>query len=236
LRNSVPCLCAIFRLLDASYCYQVNGTFARQDHHHYDDYSKDIFESGDHLLSLINDILDISKIEAGHAELDETEVDIAKVVGDCRRLVEVRAQEAGLFVFEEVGNDPLRLNADPRMVKQMLLNLLSNAIKFSDGGGEIKVICKVSGDGALRVSVIDTGIGIAAQDLPKALSTFGQIDGALDRKFEGTGLGLPLVKSLAELHSGGLEIESEVGVGTKATIWFPKERAIKNEAKPSIQG
>jgi two-component system, cell cycle sensor histidine kinase PleC len=104
--------------------------------------------------------------------------------------------------------------------------LLSNAVKFTEDGGVIAITHQLENDGSLAISVIDTGIGIGASDIPKAMSTFGQIEGALDRRFEGSGLGLPLVKSLAELHNGGFRIESKIGVGTKATIWFPGDRVI----------
>jgi PAS domain S-box-containing protein len=193
----------------------------------YEEYSGDIFESGGHLLSLINDILDISKIEAGRVELDEAELDLEIVTQDCLRLIEARSREAGLSIRNEVGRDLTMLWADERLIKQMLLNLLSNAVKFTESGGKITIAAEVAKNGNLKISVTDTGIGIAEKDFPKAMSTFGQIDGALDRKFEGTGLGLPLVESLAELHGGGIQIESEVGAGTKATIWFPKGRVVR---------
>jgi PAS domain S-box-containing protein len=202
-------------------------TFGPLGDHHYEEYSDGIFESGDHLLSLINDILDISKIESGRAELDETEVDIAKAVLDCCRLIEPRSVEAGLSIHSDIRKDLSKLWADERLVKQMLLNLLSNAVKFTESGGEIAISGEFAKDGRVSISVTDTGIGIAAKDIPKAMSTFGQIDGALDRKFEGTGLGLPLVKSLAELHGGGIQIESEAGTGTKVTIWFPRVRVVR---------
>jgi signal transduction histidine kinase len=115
------------------------------------------------------------------------------------------------------------------MVRQMLLNLLSNAVKFTDPGGEITMACETAENGCLMISVSDTGIGIAAADKQKAMSAFGQVDGALDRRFEGTGLGLPLVNTMAELHDGGLVIDSLIGVGTTATIWFPKERVVSGD-------
>ena len=125
--------------------------------------------------------------------------------------------------------DGIWLRADERMVRQMLLNLLSNAVKFTENKGKITLAAELAEDGRLRISVTDTGIGIAAHDLPKAMSTFGQVDGSLDRRFEGTGLGLPLVKSMAELHGGGLEIDSLIGVGTAAVLWFPKERVVSSD-------
>jgi len=200
---------------------------------HYDEYSGDILESASHLLSLINDILDISKIESGQAELDETELNVAQIVQNCMRLVDVRSKEAGLTVRINVGDSLPALKADERLLKQMLLNLLSNAIKFTERGGEVSIDGELANDGVLRITVTDTGLGIAKTDISKAMSTFGQVDGALDRRFEGTGLGLPLVKSLAELHDGGFEIQSEVGIGTRATIWFPKERVVSGDRSSS---
>ena len=193
---------------------------------HYDDYSQGIFESGDHLLSLINDILDISKIEAGQVDLNETELDTAMVIKDCRRLIEARAEEAGLTLRDDFGDGLPALRADERMLKQMLLNLLSNAVKFTERGGEITISSELTSLGSVKLSVADTGIGIATSDIPKAMSTFGQVGDTLNRRFGGTGLGLPLVKALAEMHDGGFEIESAVGAGTKATIWFPKDRVV----------
>ena len=193
----------------------------------YQEYSEGIFESGDHLLELINDILDISKIEAGQAELRESELDAATVIKDCRRLIEPRAREAGLSVHDHYGQGMPKLRADERLLKQMLLNLLSNAVRFTDQGGEIEIDGELTTEGLLKLSVRDTGIGIADADIPKAMSTFGQVDGALNRRFGGTGLGLPLVKALAEMHDGGFEIESTLGVGTKATIWFPPGRVVE---------
>ncbi|MBT4966929.1 MAG: PAS domain S-box protein [Alphaproteobacteria bacterium] len=196
---------------------------------HYEEYSNDIFASGEHLLSLINDILDISKIEAGRTELNESELDVAKLIQDCLTLVQARTQEAKQSVRNNPGNAPPMLKDDERLVKQMLINLLSNANKFTKSGGEIAIECKLAENGRYEISVIDTGIGIAPPDIQKAMSTFGQVESSLDRRFEGSGLGLPLVKSLSELHGGGLKIESEFGVGTKATIWFPKERVVGGE-------
>jgi signal transduction histidine kinase len=195
----------------------------------YDVYSSIIHESGEHLLNLINDILDLSKIEAGQTNLNERDLEVAKVLNFSKKLIEVRAEEKNHILEVNTLVDGIWLRADERMVRQMLLNLLSNAVKFTENKGKITLAAELAEDGRLRISVTDTGIGIAAHDLPKAMSTFGQVDGSLDRRFEGTGLGLPLVKSMAELHGGGLEIDSLIGVGTAAVLWFPKERVVSSD-------
>ena len=203
-------------------------TFGPLGDQHYAEYSDGIFESGDHLLSLINDILDISKIEAGRVELNESSLDILGVIKDCLLLIGPRAKDSGLKTLNQPNGQLPPLFADERLVKQMLLNLLSNAVKFTPEGGTVTVTCEEIDSGELVLAVTDTGIGIARQDIAKAMLTFGQVDSALDRRYEGTGLGLPLVKSLTELHQGRFEIDSEVGVGTTASIRFPKDRVLKS--------
>ncbi|HJM49146.1 MAG TPA: PAS domain S-box protein [Alphaproteobacteria bacterium] len=202
------------------------GNFGPLGDARYEEYTSNIYHSGEHLLLLINDILDLSKIEAGQTELYEVEVDPARTIEDCLRLVATDAEKAGLEIEADISPRPPTLRADERMVKQMLLNLLSNSVKFTQRGGRITVDSGLRADGALELSVSDTGIGIADEDMPRALATFGQVESSLNRRFDGTGLGLPLVRSLAELHNGGLDISSQPGVGTKVTIWFPKDRVM----------
>ncbi|MFP6746703.1 MAG: PAS domain S-box protein [Alphaproteobacteria bacterium] len=182
-----------------------------------------VVKSGEHLLDLINDILDISKIEAGGAELSEEPIQIDIMVSDCVNMVKAKAAETSLGLETEIQADLPMLHGDLRMIKQILLNLLSNAIKFTAPGGQVKVAAEWD-ENRLCIDVVDNGIGIASADLPRAMSTFGQLDTAMNRAGDGTGLGLPLAATLAELHGGGLEINSEPGVGTTARIWFPKER------------
>jgi two-component system cell cycle sensor histidine kinase PleC len=193
------------------------------------EYVKAVHDSGEHLLDVITDILDLSKLEAGKAVIDEKRFFVTAMTDQMIRFVRLRAEEGNIEIRNRIPDNFPPLCADERMVKQMLLNLLSNAVKFTESGGEISVNGELAKDGSLRISVADTGFGIAVKDIPKAMSTFGQVESALDRRFEGTGLGLPLVKSLAELHDGGFKIESEVGVGTKATIWFPSERVVSGD-------
>ena len=195
----------------------------------YTGYAHDIRDSGEHLLAIVNDILDLSKVEAGKAELEEQDLDIGELVAATMRLVRDRASEWGLDLQIEVSSGKGKLRADARMLKQMLLNLLSNAIKFTPAGGRVLLRAGPDEDGSYRFVVIDTGVGIAPEDIPKALSQFGQVGDPKVQPGEGTGLGLPLVAALAELHGGELELESDVGVGTRATIRLPRERSIGAE-------
>ncbi len=193
----------------------------------YLDYAQDIYQSGTHLLALINDILDLSKIEAGKLELDEQDVDVSEAIHSCLRIVTERAKEGKVGVATEIDANLPGLLADPRAIKQIVINLLSNAIKFTPPGGKVTTRAGVAGDGRFVISVSDTGIGIAAEDIATTLAPFGQVDGSLSRKHEGTGLGLPLVKSLVELHGGTLEIVSQPGIGTNVHARFPAARILE---------
>ncbi len=192
----------------------------------YKEYAQDINDSGKHLLSLINDILDVSRIERGILDLNEKNLDLPLLVGSCQRLVNDRAFEAGLKLSVEIAKGLPAFFADELRIKQILLNLLSNAIKFTPEGGAINLKVEIDSVGRFRFSVSDTGIGIAPEDVETALSDFGQVDGSLTRRYEGSGLGLPLSKKLAEAHGGELFIESEPGVGTTVVVLFLKERTI----------
>jgi PAS domain S-box-containing protein len=190
----------------------------------YREYAHDIQSSGLHLLELINDILDLSKIEADKAELHEEIVDVARIITACSVLVKDRASTANVNLEEQIAEGLPTLRADERKLKQIVLNLLSNAVKFTEAGGFVTVRATLATDRRLVIEVRDTGIGIAPEDIAAAMTPFGQLDGRLSRKYEGTGLGLPLTKSLVELHGGILEIESEMGKGTVAKVLFPAER------------
>ncbi len=192
----------------------------------YRSYAEDINESGQHLLDLINDILDLSKVESGADEMHEEQIDIREVIESVVTMVKGRAQKGGVKLELEVPDHPPALRADNRKLKQILVNLLSNAIKFT-GPGEtviLRIWCR-TGSGYV-IQIADTGIGIALDDIPKALAPFQQIDGELSRKYEGTGLGLPLAKSLVELHGGSLDLQSRLGVGTTVTVRLPEERVV----------
>jgi signal transduction histidine kinase len=190
----------------------------------YSSYVRDIHASGQHLLGVVNDILDISKIEVGEFELQEDQVDVAETIETSLRIVHERAASAGITVTADVASTLPALRGDARRVRQILLNLLSNSIKFTGSGGKVLVRAAGSDDGGITVSVADSGIGIAAEDIEKAMMPFGQVDGRLNRKYEGTGLGLPLAKSLTELHDGRLTLKSAVGKGTTVTLDFPAAR------------
>ena len=203
----------------------VNGLFGPLGDPRYQEYAQDINDSGNHLLRIINDILDLSKIEAGHMQLNDSHLKIPAVVNSVLPLVRERAAEANVRMTTDLAEDLPLLRADDRAVKQMLINLLSNSVKFTEAGGEITVAAGCE-DGVIRLSVADTGIGMALEDIPQALTPFGQVDGSLSRRHQGTGLGLPLVKSLVELHEGVCVVDSAPGVGTTVTLCFPKDRTV----------
>jgi two-component system cell cycle sensor histidine kinase PleC len=187
------------------------------------EYVSDIRASGNHLLTLINDLLDLAKIEAGKLELDVEPLSLAEELDSCLRLIGPKADESRVRISTHLSPDLPRYPADKRAIKQVLLNLLSNAVKFTPAGGLISVAVDVDVVAGVRISIRDTGIGIASADIPKIVKPFGSLghNADLSRRHEGTGLGLPLSKSLVEMHGGRLEIESEVGHGTTATVLLP---------------
>jgi two-component system, cell cycle sensor histidine kinase PleC len=201
-----------------------NELFGPLDVPQYLEYAGDIYDSGVHLLDIINDILDLSKVEAGKLELSEGEVNLKEVVDAVLHLIRGRDDATGVTLVQDIPTDLPMLFADKRKLKQMLLNLLTNAFKFTAEGGTADVSARLGDDGRLSLSVRDTGIGIAADKLDLVLAPFGQIDSALARDHQGTGLGLPLVKALVELHDGTMTIDSELEKGTEVTLHFPAAR------------
>jgi signal transduction histidine kinase len=195
----------------------------------YKGYIDDVFNSGKHLLSLVNDVLDFSKIDAGALQLNDEHVNVRETLVSTLRMLDGQAAQAGVSLEHEVAHDLPTLLGDERRVRQVLLNLLSNALKFTPRGGKVRLIAFAELN-EIVVQVADTGIGIAPEHIAIALERFGQVDGSLERKYEGTGLGLPLSKKLVELHGGRLELESQVGIGTKVTVTFPAERCIARSA------
>jgi len=192
----------------------------------YKGYAEDIRSSGLHLLGLINNILDLSKVEANKFQLNEQRVVLSDLVADAMHLVESKALAVGIGLKIEIDEALPALYADERALKQIVLNLLSNSIKFTKRKGRITVSAKYHRNGGLVLSVSDTGIGIAEADLAAVMKPFMQVDSSLARKYEGTGLGLPLTRSLVELHGGKLDIESILDEGTTVRVTFPAERVI----------
>jgi signal transduction histidine kinase len=196
----------------------------------YHEYVADICRCGTHLLSVINDILDTSKFDAGRLELHEEPVDLRELIEQVVKLMALQAQTAQVKLSVNFPTDDNVLQADSKRMRQILLNLLSNAVKFTPEGGTVSV-CAGRRDGAYVIAVSDTGIGMASEQIPKALERFGQIDSSLSRRHEGTGLGLPLTKCLVELHGGTLTIDSTVNKGTTVIASLPESRILPNASE-----
>lgn len=196
----------------------------------YRDYANNIHESGNHLLAILNDILDVSRLETGVWQLVERQVDLNRVVDSVLRIVKERTDRAGLTLEKQLDEHLPDVMADERMVRQMLLNLLSNASKFTEEGGRITVESRRLEDGEVALTVRDTGVGIDQQDFETVLTPFGQVENAMSRKNVGTGLGLSLVKSMIELHGGEVAIESALGEGASITLVFPATRVKSSDA------
>ncbi len=200
--------------------------FGPLGHANYREYVGAVKDSGMHLLNLVNDILDMAKIEAGEMEFDELAVDIHDVIHTSARIVANSAIQGNVTLDLDIPENPPQLRGDSLRLKQILLNLLTNAIKFTPPEGRVSVSTSVDQSNAMTWRIVDTGVGISSKDLPRILLPFEQIRGAVAHTHEGTGLGLCLTKSLIEAHGGTLEIESEVGKGTTVTVKFPSERTI----------
>jgi signal transduction histidine kinase len=186
----------------------------------YKDFAGDIVRSGRHLLEVINDILDVAKLQSGKTELRLGRLELREVIAEATRMVKEQAESSGIAMTSSVDPNLPAVDGDATRLRQVLLNLLSNAIKFTPAGGRIVVSAQRTGD-CISVSVRDSGIGMAANDIPKAFEPFGQVDSSHARKYGGTGLGLPLSKMFVELHGGGLAIESVLGEGTIVTVSLP---------------
>ena len=195
----------------------------------YAEYATDIWSSGTHLLEIINDLLDLSKLDAGKLELHEEEVSLPGLVESSVRLVRERAFAAGVAIDTELSAEPPNLRADERILKQVLLNLLSNSIKFTPRGGRISVRDRRTASGAVELAVSDTGIGMSEAEIKIALAPFGQVENAMTRQHKGTGLGLPLTRSLVELHGGRLHLRSARGAGTTVIVTLPPERVLASD-------
>ncbi len=191
----------------------------------YVDYATDIRSSGAHLLSIINDILDLAKIEAGHASVQEqVEFEIGPAISSAVRMVAPLAERRGVDLAVLSCPEPVRLIGVERMIRQVLVNVMSNAVKFTEEGGSVTVVTERRAGGSFRISVMDTGIGMSSEEVKIALTPFGQADNMLTRKHEGTGLGLPLANAMMELHGGRLLVKSKPGRGTTIVLLFPAAR------------
>lgn len=202
----------------------VNELYGKHSDERYKGYAQDILTSGEHLLDMINDILDMAKIEAGKMSINPQKIDPVDPVDAAVRMIRRRAEDKGIAVEFTHDPDLPDIEADPRAIRQMVLNLVSNAIKFTDAGGKITVQMQGRRD-ELRVAIIDTGVGIPPEHLPRLARPFEQVDDTKDRNKQGTGLGLALTKSFAEMHGGRMTITSEVGKGTTVSFFLPMEAA-----------
>jgi two-component system, cell cycle sensor histidine kinase PleC len=206
----------------------------------YKDYCSDIHNSGVHLLGLINEILDLSRVEAGRYELNEEAVSLVHIVGECAHLLQMRARNRGLVIHEMFETGMPRLWADERAVRQICLNLLGNAIKFTPQGGEIWLKVGWTASGGQYISIKDTGPGIPEEEIPIVLASFGQGSNSIKSAEQGAGLGLPIAKSLVDLHGGTFTLKSKLRIGTEVLVTFPPERVMAAlaplaEPSPSIQ-
>ncbi len=190
----------------------------------YVEYVVNIRDSGHHLLELINDILDLSRVEAGKMELYEENIDVGQAIDNVIKLIRLRSAKMDIILLSDTPPDMPLLFADELRFKQILINLLTNAVKFTPEGGTVTVSGSFEKDGSIEVSVSDTGIGMSAEDIVTALTSFGQATSDLARRQEGTGLGLPLTRALCQVHGGTLDIDSTPNIGTTVTVTFPPER------------
>ena len=201
-------------------------TFGPLGHQNYQEYVGAIQDSGMHLLNLVNDILDIAKIEAGEMEFEETDVDVDEIFHDSAKIVAKSAENKNLVLDINVQENSPQIRGDSLRLKQILLNLMANAIKFTPPEGRVSISASIDSSNAMTWRVVDTGVGISRKDLSRIGKPFEQIRGAVAHTHAGTGLGLYLTKSLTEAHGGILQIESEVGRGTTVIVTFPSERTI----------
>lgn len=193
----------------------------------YRDYSKNIYASGNHLLHIINEILDLSRIEAGKYELHEETIRLTDIAEDCERLIKIRAEAKGLQLIEDFDPQLPQIWADPRAMRQICLNLLSNALKFTPKGGKITITIANTVDGGQYLAVRDTGPGIPKDEIPRVLQAFGQGSLAHENAEGGTGLGLPIVQNLIQLHGGTFNLQSELRKGTEVSITLPPQRVLR---------
>jgi signal transduction histidine kinase len=193
-----------------------------------EEYLTDIHDSGEHLLDVINGILSLAKIEAGQTVLDEEPFDVPEIIGWAFRLLAEKASASGVALRKEADPRLPRVHGDPRLIRQALLNIISNAAKFSHPGGSVVVKARRGEAGGVVIAILDSGIGMTEDEIAVALTPFGQAESSWQRRFEGTGLGLPLAKRFIELHGGALAIESTPSQGTAVTITLPQARCLED--------
>jgi signal transduction histidine kinase/HAMP domain-containing protein len=187
----------------------------------YLEYSNDVLRSGRHLLDILNSVLDLAKSEAGKLEIRPELLDVGEIMRDCAMMMREQCERARIRFDIAPIKEPLLVYGDPAKLRQIILNLLSNAVKFNEPGGGVSLLARIGEDGMTQFRVDDTGIGMSPDDIAVALTPFGQVDSTLARRYEGTGLGLPLTKALVELHGGSITIDSEPGRGTSVTVAIP---------------
>lgn len=192
----------------------------------YLEYNKDIHDSGQHLLELITDILDMSKIESGNLQLNESSVEISRIAQACQKLVSSRANDKDISLLSDLPDPSPVVMADSVRLKQIFINLLTNSVKYTPRGGNISMALAIDDRGGLQISIADTGIGMTKEDIPRALEPFSQIADIMSAPSEGVGLGLYLTRSLVEMHGGELRIDSTLGHGTTVTVHLPRSRVL----------
>lgn len=193
----------------------------------YREYAGNIYTSGNHLLCIINEILDLSRIEAGRYDLHEETIRLTDIAEDCERLIKIKADAKALQIVEDFAPDLPHVWADPRAMRQICLNLLSNALKFTPRGGRITLTVGHTSDGGQFITVTDTGPGIPKEEIPRVLQAFGQGSLAHESAEGGTGLGLPIVQNLIHLHGGTFDLQSELRKGTEVTVTLPRQRVLQ---------
>jgi len=203
------------------------GTLKRDDPETVALYSGYIRQAADHLLALINGILDVSKIQAGKLTVERESTALLPVVESCLPIIDARARERGITVTRRLPPDLPALDADPLRLKQILINVLSNAVKFTEAGGTVELAAAVLPDGFVRIEIGDDGPGMTADEIDTAMRPFGQVSGGWNKRHEGTGLGLPISLALARLHGGDMRLHSTKGVGTRVTIDLPVWRSVE---------
>lgn len=203
-------------------------TFGPLANEKYVEYLGDIHMSANHLLEIINEVLDMSKIEAGRLELEEEDIDLAELVRSVTRMIASKAFGSGLRIVEKYEENLPRIHVDRRLMRQVLINLVTNAVKFSKKGGRIEIIIFTVKSGGICITVKDEGVGIPSDKIKQALEPFGQVsDRAENSHQRGTGLGLPLAKAMVELHGGELKLDSNLGVGTTVDVYLPAQRIVR---------